>query len=385
MKNSKRYDAKVIKLAADGRWLELLHALAPALHPALQHPGRHTACPIHGGKDGFRLFKDVADTGGGICNTCGSYQDGLALLQWVNGWNFPQTCEAVSFHLGLDAGAIPSPKSHLRDPGLGLAEKKENERKRAGLKRVWSQTTPLLTHSAEPARLYLARRGLHWRDIDPRTLRFHPGLAYYEEREKVGVFPALIALISDQDGKPVTLHRIYLTEEGYKAPVKSPKKMMPFPSDRSVTGGAIRLFSTENEPMVGVAEGIETALAVQQATGMPVWSCISATFLEKFQTPDDIEILVVWGDLDREINGRSAGQEATQALVKSCWDNKQKALGLIPPYPMSERSKSLDWLDVKTTEGDEALPSINRIRKLIASTPRGGQKGWTSKVLNWIF
>ncbi len=380
-----KYDAKKIKQTALGRWPHILKALAPGLHYALERAGRHTICPIYGGKDGFRLFKDYAETGGGICNTYGSYQDGLGLLQWVNGWNFPQTCEAVAGFLGLDAGETPSIKNHLPDPGLGLAETKENERRRASLKRVWSHTTPLMTRAAEPARLYLARRGLHWRDIDPKALRFHPGLAYYEECEKVGVFPALIALISDKDGKPVSLHRIYLTDEGYKAPVKSHKKMMPFPSDRCVTGGAIRLFSIENEPVVGVAEGIETALAVQQATGMPVWSCISATFLEKFQTPDDIEILVVWGDLDREINGRAAGQESTQSLVESCRDNQQQALGLIPPYPLAEDRKSIDWLDVKNQDGDEVLPSIGRIRTLITGTQQGGQKGWTSKVLNWMF
>ncbi len=380
-----KYDARQIKHAAEGQWDHIHAALAPDLARALKRTGRHVKCPVHGGKDGFRLFKDHADTGGGICNTCGSFSDGLALLQWVNGWNFPQTCEAVANHLGLVAGQMPTSKVHLADPGLGAEEKKENERRRASLKRVWKDSIPLDAKKAEPARLYMARRGLHWRDIDYKVLRFHPALAYYEERQKIGVFPALIALMSDADGKPVTLHRIYLTDEGYKAPVSSPKKMMPVPTDRAITGGAIRLFNAENEPVIGVAEGIETALAVQQATGMPVWSCVSATLLEKFEAPADTDILVVWGDKDREDKkGRAAGQEATQALVEATWERDIKAIGLIPSYDLEEGRKSIDWLDVKNQHGDEALPTIQRIRR-IAASEHGGGEGWAKKILNWMF
>ena len=69
-----------VRQLAAGRWTEILEAVAPALEPALRRPGRHVPCPVHGGKDGFRLFRDVAQTGGGICNTCGAFHDGFAVL-----------------------------------------------------------------------------------------------------------------------------------------------------------------------------------------------------------------------------------------------------------------------------------------------------------------
>ena len=53
-----------------GRWLDIFRAFAPALDDACLRVGRHVPCPVHGGKDGFRLFEDAAETGGGICNTC---------------------------------------------------------------------------------------------------------------------------------------------------------------------------------------------------------------------------------------------------------------------------------------------------------------------------
>jgi len=76
----KHIEAREVRELAAGRWLDLLGALAPELTPALDRVGRHVPCPVHGGADGFRLFRDVKQTGGGICNTCGTFPDGFALL-----------------------------------------------------------------------------------------------------------------------------------------------------------------------------------------------------------------------------------------------------------------------------------------------------------------
>ncbi len=53
---------------------------------------------------------------------------------------------------------------------------------------------------------------------------------------------------------------------------------MPYPSDRNLTGGAVRLCQAES--VLGIAEGIETALAVRQATGMAVWAALSCRLKE---------------------------------------------------------------------------------------------------------
>jgi len=63
--------AQAVRQRAAGRWLGVLEALAPALGPALQRPGRHVACPVHGGTDGFRLFRDVDRTGGASVTPAG--------------------------------------------------------------------------------------------------------------------------------------------------------------------------------------------------------------------------------------------------------------------------------------------------------------------------
>ena len=88
------FTAGQIKAAARGRWDVVFSVLAPSLKAAMR-AGRkqHVSCPKHGGTDGFRLYPDWLESGGCICNTCGSRSDGFATLQWLNDWDFPTTVE----------------------------------------------------------------------------------------------------------------------------------------------------------------------------------------------------------------------------------------------------------------------------------------------------
>ncbi|MBO0217089.1 DNA primase, partial [Vibrio sp. Vb2880] len=88
----------------------------------------------------------------------------------------------------------------------------------------------------------------------------------------------------DAKGNLVTLHRTYLTKSGKKAKVECAKKMMPVPDGLSVTGGAVRL-GMPTEGVLGLAEGLETALSGFRATHIPTWSTVNATLLENFEVP----------------------------------------------------------------------------------------------------
>ena len=263
----KHIEAREVRQQAAGRWLDLLGALAPALEPALSRVGRHVPCPVHGGADGFRLFRDADLTGGGVCNTCGTFPDGFALLMWVNRWTFPEALWAVAQALGLADGRCPAPR------GVPKPRPRPPERDRESvieaLNRIWQQSLAPTDPRAGPLRAYLDRRGLSGARLDGEVVRFHPALGYWQhnghdEAELIGRFPAMVALVTDSDGMPVTVHRTYLTADGRKAPVAEPKKLMGYPGHRLV-GGAIRLAAPG--PVLGVAEGIETALAVQSAHG----------------------------------------------------------------------------------------------------------------------
>jgi phage/plasmid primase-like uncharacterized protein len=342
MSTSRPIDAAVVKRLAAGRWLQILGDLAPDLGESLDRLGQHGPCPVHGGHDGFRLFRDANDTGGGICNTCGAKSDGLALLRWLRDWTFPEAVAAVAATLGLTD--VPRPEFVACARALPTADPEQSARQRRralhAMEGVWSKSVPLTDPAGAPARLYLQQRGI---DLipDPSRVRCHPGLGYYEQvngrSERVGTYPCLIARFTDPEDQLVTLQRTYLTGDGRKAPVREAKKAMR--AAGPMTGGCVRLSPAGWE--LGIAEGLETALAVQQRARMPVWATLSATVLETWTPPDGVRLVIMWADKDR--SGR--GQEAAECLRR-----RLEARGIgsqvnLPPGPVPSGRKSVDWAD----------------------------------------
>ncbi|MBI4229529.1 MAG: hypothetical protein HY608_01710, partial [Planctomycetes bacterium] len=219
-------DVEVVKSAARGRWLDILIALAAVLEVACAKVGRHVPCPRHGGRDGFRLFKDAAETGGGVCNSCGTFADGFALLQWANGWSFPQAIEAVASHLGMNGSVpepsigalLPVPASPVPTRGTPSREKRTWPLER--LEEIWKKGESSAPRVSE----YLKHRGLSGEV--PEALRFDPAHPYFEDRKLIGKFPAILAQVLDVRGELVALLRVYLATDGPgKAKVAEPKKL----------------------------------------------------------------------------------------------------------------------------------------------------------------
>ncbi len=91
-----------LKVAARGRWREILVALGGVNHAILD--GRGHACPRCGGSDRFAAFGDCNETGGLHCRHCGTdIGDGIKALQWLKDWDFPTALNALADHLGIRA------------------------------------------------------------------------------------------------------------------------------------------------------------------------------------------------------------------------------------------------------------------------------------------
>lgn len=364
----KHLEAADVRAAARERWHMILSALASSeLEAALRHGHqKHVPCPVHGGTDGFRLFPNYEETGGGICNTCGPKADGFKLLMWLKGWDFPTTLEAVA-SVVMSRGALPriDPAEEARRE----REKREKQLKeiidrRTILRKVWAGSVALEDPSAEPARAYLLGRGLPLENLPP-ALRFHPRLGYYEKKQLLGYFPALIALVQDGDGHPITIHRIFLDGyKGRKAPVPKPKKMMAYAPDRIVSGGACRLDPAG--PVLAVTEGIETALAVRAAMGVPTWAAISAQLMASLAIPPQVEMLLIFADKDRNETGLKRAKE----LSVRAWQQGVKASVFLPGLPIPEGEKSVDWLDVYV-RSPRSFPSVARVQELMRRVANG--------------
>ncbi|MFW9622365.1 MAG: toprim domain-containing protein [Macromonas sp.] len=349
---------------ARGRWAEIFSGLAPEFSDAIEvaHLRKHITCPVHGTSsrsghgNGFRVMKDWADSGGVVCNTCGVKNNGFLALAWLRGWDIKEAAREVSRF--LKSGEIKPVEQrvvtkHVSDDEW--AKRKIEEVRRLG-------------KSAEgtPVELYLRNRGLTL--PVPDTLRYVPNLSFWDaETRKETLYPGMIADVVTADGLVRSVHRTYLTAEGKKAPLENPKKVMS--PIGTISGGAIELYGAKEGEWLSVSEGIETALAVRQALGLPVWATVSATMMAKLN-PDmwkhvKIKGLLIWADLDvgQEIlGGLGAGEWAALELQQ-----RMCALGipchiLIPGDMIPNGAKGVDWLDVYRSAG--AAPLLRHLKNI---------------------
>ncbi|MDP2203320.1 MAG: primase-helicase zinc-binding domain-containing protein [Methylicorpusculum sp.] len=338
-----------VRDSARGDWLSVLDALAPELQIAIDKPGRHMACPVHGGKDGFRLFRDANLSGGGVCNTCGFKPDGFSLLMWLRDWSFPEALSAVANELGLLTDSNHKKPVVRRKPFDHSKSVVDDEQLKVIFRKILQGSKPISHASSEPVRLYLQSRGLDSAIPDWPAIRFHPNMQFKDEDGNViGHFPAMLALV-ENGNELITIHRTFLTQEGCKAPVDSPKKIMPVPSNKLFAGSAVRLGWPGR--VLGVTEGIETAFAVIEATGMVTWPLISSSIMPQFSIPMGVEKLIIWSDLDRLFVGSFAAQKLAECA-------EAQGIEVVihePKGPLPADVKSIDWLDVFNEVGPNAF------------------------------
>jgi putative DNA primase/helicase len=239
-----------------------------------------------------------ADTGTWLCHHCG----------WKGG-----------LHGRLHPSALPP---------LPRPPAQPDERKRAALRRVWSEARPITT--ADPVNLYLCQRGIVLEDL-PAVLRCHSHLVYRHEDGQCTYHPAMVACVDNAQGESVSLHRTYLTRDGRKADVPTVKKLMPSVVPGATRGGAIRLYPASET--LAIAEGIETALAVRLATGLPVWSTICADGMARLVVPPKVRLVVICADHD------PAGLVAARTLARRLLTEQRRVKILTPDTP------GADWAD----------------------------------------
>lgn len=309
-----------VRTAAQGRWRGILHSLGMDERSL---SGKHGPCPLCGGRDRFR-FDDRDGRGSYFCSGCGA-GDGVKLAMAITGQTFKDTAQQIERLAGVVQPTAAKPD-------------RTDDDKLAALRRVWRESKPI--QRGDEACAYLAGRGLRLHDL-PEAVRVHTGLRY-RDGDVVGTYAAMLATVTAPDGRAVSLHRTYL-QDGRKAPVTSPKKLMqglPLP------GAAIRLTAVSE--VLGIAEGIETALAASELFELPVWSCISAQGIESFEPPAGVREVIVFADNDANFAGQAAAYRAAHRL-------KLRGFGVevvVPPEPG-------DWLDVlNRRKVDDPLDAI---------------------------
>ena len=210
-----------------------------------------------------------------------------------------------------------------------------NDKRIAALR---AQSVPVT--SGDPVYRYLCRRLAIDAFTAPPCLRVHPALDCWHDGAKLGTFPAMVATVLAPDGRTVALHRTYLTRDGRKADVPVAKKLTG--AAGSLAGACIRLH-TPMRDVIGVAEGIETALAASLASGVPTVAAYCANALAGYRWPTGVRRLVIFSDNDK------AGREASNALQSRAVRAGLQTCVLTPS------AAGADWLDVWAARGAVAL------------------------------
>uniref|UniRef100_UPI003B968753 DUF7146 domain-containing protein n=1 Tax=Photobacterium leiognathi TaxID=553611 RepID=UPI003B968753 len=371
----KRNFSDVVREKANGRWLEILPAVSGKLADAVKNAPYHVPCPRNGGTDGFRFFKEAKATGAAISNSDGAMQSGFDVLMWAEKWSFKTALHEVAHYLGLDdewksqANQNSSPAKSAK-ANFKVSDS-ELQSRRLKLRQVWQEAHVLTDPQSQLARVYLRNRGLKIEELNlagiSKTIRFHPKLAYVHKKQFVGYFPALVSLVSYNNGECINIHRTYLGLDGKKLQMvidgkKLPtKKLMARCTNSKPAGSSISLGKTVNG-VIDIAEGIETALSVMQAKHVACWPCINTALLGNFEPPTDVHTINVWADKDKEKDGKCAGLDAAIKLFERMEKIGVNVNILMPIDDIPDNSNSIDWNDVLVTKGADTFPKTSHLQ-----------------------
>lgn len=301
---------------ARGLWTEILVAAGVDRRLLSKKEG---PCPICGGNTRFVYWdkkqgknSDQNPDGLSYCHHCGG-RNGLMLLKdhlglstadayrWIEDWYYG--AEMVGKPIQLVRPEEPQTKT----PEEIQREAEETKQKH---QRCWQQGKSV--SKSDPVWKYLCNRipGFHEGMISP-AIRFHPRLPYYEGRECIGHYPAMLAFVTAPNGECQDIHRTYLTMDGEKADVPNPKKTL---ASYGVFGGAIHLSKPRGN-VLGVSEGIETGYAAEMMKEMPVWPLLNTSNMAYFMPPPHIKFLHIFEDHDpANKHGVKVGSKAAASL-----------------------------------------------------------------------
>ena len=206
--------------------------------------------------------------------------------------------------------------------------------------RLFAMSQPILATVVET---YLRNRGVTaLQGIG--SLRFHPRCYYRPDAwSPTETWPAMIAAVTDLDGKITGAHRTWLDPSGDdKAPIDTPRRAMGH-----LLGHAVR-FGVAGEVMAA-GEGIETMLSLRCVIPtLPLAAALSAAHLAAILFPETLRRLYIARDDD------PAGDSAMATLI----DRAQKTG--IEALPLSPRLG--DFNEDLRTLGIDALRAAIRVQ-----------------------
>jgi putative DNA primase/helicase len=200
-----------------------------------------------------------------------------------------------------DGGATPHDEAQSRR--IKEAAERERGEKEARALAIWKEAQPAAATLVE---VYLRHRGII--APIPPSIRYHPGLKHAASGL---LLPAMVAAVQASYRQIRGIHRTFLKADGTgKAPISDPRLSLG-----TLTGGSVRLAAARHDRPLLIAEGIETAMAAMQASGLPAWAALSTSGIKSLELPKDIAAVTICADNDANGAGISAAEAAAQRWI----------------------------------------------------------------------
>lgn len=337
-----------------GGW-RCVYSAYPNLLSAFDRKGKEFPCPKTGsGKTKFSFFRDADIRGAAFHRDEGGLPDGIEVIAWYENVSKSKAMDIIIDICGGDlssvsASVIQHTQQVLRDAQLISPD--EAAKRKANIDKIWSGVKAIQGSKAET---YLRSRGIKGDPASWNNLFFHGSLKYKEDEKSPWTsHPGMLAIVRDTDSKSLTLHRTFLADDGQgKANVSRQKMMLAQP--RPLKGACIRIDQPVETPagkLIGIAEGIETALSIREATGCPMWVGISDRIMEQVIFPDDVKFVVVWADIEPSGAGLRAAETLRSIL-------EPKGVKVIVEAPHFMNREKVDWNDVYQEVGQSGFSLI---------------------------
>lgn len=300
-----------------------MEALAHELLPGGRKHGGEWQAGSVAGEAGKSLSVHLYSSKAGIWKDFASGQSGDALdlvAACMTGGNLSDAYRWACTYLGLSNDTVAVRRAEIQEK----AEKQQQEQQdyekknRLSARKQWLDAVPDITGT--PVEDYLAARGIELAKLGaaPRALRFSP--AHYCHEIKAPL-PAMLAAITDMEGKIIALHQTWLSQHGglwTKARLQTAKKVRG-----RMLGGCIRLRKggagtslkdiQAGEP-VAIGEGIETCLSVALARpDLRILAAISLSNLGSVALPKNADNIIILADQD----DAPAAQQGLERAIKA--------------------------------------------------------------------
>lgn len=266
-------DIALTKNRARGHWRSVLLSIGI---DGKYLDGGHRPCPFCGGKDRFR-FTDHNQDGMFWCNSCGT-GDGIKLVEKFLKLSTIDAVQRIAALLG-------------ERPPVAVVKKRETDT--GSMSSLWSSGS-CLTEGSLVGR-YLSARV----DRIPQSL---------EIREKGRM---MLSRVSDANGKGVNLHRTIVPTEPWEPGVKVDRLLM---RGSLPDGATVKIWPADE--VMGIAEGVETAISAARLWKIPVWAALNAQNLAKWTPPAGTKAVFIFGDNDRSYTGQAAAYALAHRLAK---------------------------------------------------------------------